>query len=361
MGKDEKFMGMAIALALKTDPAPNPRVGAVIVKNGKAIASGYHRKAGEAHAEIDALGKLKRGEAKGSTIYVTLEPCSHYGRTPPCTKAIIRAGILKVVYAVGDPTGKVKGGEELKKAGIKVQSGVLRAQAEKHNPAFYKVAKTGLPFVTLKAACSLDGKIASKIGDSKWISSPASRRIAHALRAKNDAVLAGIGTVLADNPRLSARIRGAGEPLRIILDSRLRIALNARVLRGGRAVVAANFGCSAKKKRELESMGVRVLLFAGSKVPLKPLLRALVEIGVSSVLVEGGGEVNAGFVRQGLVDRYCFFVCPKIVGGRDAKSAVEGEGVSLVANALKLRFEKFGKVGADILVSAVPLQKGEFG
>ncbi|VVB58430.1 2,5-diamino-6-ribosylamino-4(3H)-pyrimidinone 5'-phosphate reductase [Candidatus Anstonella stagnisolia] len=352
--KDEKFMRIAIGLAKKAEPLPNPRVGAVIVKNGKVIATGYHHKAGEAHAEVNALRKLGKGEAKNSTIYVTLEPCSHYGRTPPCTKAIVEAGISRVVYAVEDPTRKVKGAEELKRAGIRVQGGILQKEAQVLNPAFYKVAKTGMPFVTLKSACSLDGKIASKSGDSKWISSPASRELAHWLRAKNEGIIAGIGTVLQDNPRLTARLEGRRDPMRIILDSKLRIPLDAKALAGGRAIIAANKGCDKKKKEKLESMGVKVLLFSGKKIPLKPLLKKLAMLNITSVLVEGGGETNAGFVEEKLVDRYYFFVCPKIIGGRDAKSPVEGEGIVKISKAQKLVFEKVEKIGTDVLIVAVP-------
>lgn len=355
--EDEKFMRIAIGLAKKAQPLPNPKVGAVIVKKGRIIATGYHHKAGDAHAEVDALGKLKGGEAKNSTIYVTLEPCSHYGRTPPCTKAIIEAGIARVVYAVDDPTKKVKGAEELKKAGVEVKAGVLCNEAQMLNPAFCKVAKTGMPFVTLKAACSLDGKIASKSGESRWISSAQSRELAHWLRAKNEGIIAGIGTVLKDDPKLTARTRGRRNPIRIILDSKLRIPLDAKVLAGGKAIVAANRGCDRGKRRGLERMGVRVLLFAGKKIPLKQLLKKLVSLNITSVLVEGGGETNAGFVKEGLVDRYYFFVCPKIIGGRDAKSPVEGDGVAKISQAQKLVFEKMEQVGGDVLIVAVPAAK----
>lgn len=352
--EDEKFMRVAISLAKKAEPLPNPRVGAVIVKNGRVIASGYHHRAGDAHAEVDALRKLRKGKARGSTIYVTLEPCSHYGRVPPCTKAIIEAGISRVVYAVEDPTRKVKGAEELKKAGIEVKSGILKKEAQMLNPAFYKVAKMGMPFVTLKAACSLDGKIASKSGESKWISSPASRKLAHWLRAKNEGIIAGIKTVLADNPRLTARMGGRRDPVRIILDSKLRVPLDAKVLAGGKAVVAANIGCDEGKKEKLGEMGVKVLLFSGNGIPLRLLLKKLASMNITSVLVEGGGETNAGFVEQKLVDRYYFFVCPKIIGGRDAKSAVEGEGISKISKAQGLVFEKVDRIGKDVLIVAVP-------
>lgn len=359
--QDEKFMRQALELAKKAQPLPNPRVGAVIVKGGRAIARGYHRRAGWAHAEADALGKLEKRQAQGATIYVTLEPCSHWGRTPPCTKAIIEAGIRRVVYAVDDPTRKVKGAQELKKAGIEVEGGVLAKEAQMLNPAFCKLAKTGMPFVTLKAACTLDGKIASKSGDSKWISSLASRQAAHWLRAKNEAVLVGIGTVLKDDPRLSARIKGRKDPIKIVLDPKLKIPLGAKMLAGEKAIVGACKGCNAQKKKALEKMGAKVLLFEGEKIPIRKLLEKLGEMDISSVLVEGGGEVNASFAQQGLVDRYYFFICPKIIGGRDAKSPVEGNGVAKVANAMRLKIEKVEIVGGDVMVVALPLGKAGFG
>lgn len=352
MMDDKKFMRKALALAGKADPTPNPRVGAVIVKNGKVISTGFHRRAGGPHAEIEALRRAK-SKAKGATLYVTLEPCSHYGKTPPCTKAIIEAGISRVVFGAHDPTKKVKGAERLREAGIAVKAAVMAKEALKINPAFEKVATQELPFVTLRSVVSVDGKIACKGGDSKWISGMETRKFGHRLRAMHEAVLVGIGTVMKDDPRLTARLVKGADPIRVVLDSRLRLPLDARGIGDGRLIVAT---CKRdrNKRKKLEARGVKILEFSGRQVPIKALLRRLAGMDITSVLVEGGGEVNASFVESGLVDRYYFFVCPKIIGGREAKTTVEGQGIVSMKYAKNLFFEKVERVGPDVLITAVP-------
>ncbi len=348
MNDDEKFMKRTISLANSADPSPNPKVGAVIVKDGKIIAEGFHKRAGMAHAEIEALSRLGKGRAKGCTLYVTLEPCSHYGRTPPCTKRIIGQGIAKVIYSVPDPTRKVRGKEELKKAGIEVKEGVLRSVAEKLNPAFLKIARTGMPFVTLKAAMSLDGKISYGDGKGKKISGKEAHEYSHKLRAKNDAILVGIGTVLKDNPKLTARLVTGGNPIRIVLDSKLRIPIGAKVIgKDGKLIVAACTGCNVEKKRELEGLGVKVLEFGGKEVPVREMLKRLGTMGVTSLLVEGGANVNWSFVKEKLVDKFCFFICRITIG--KGKDVFGGQKLGF-----GLEFERVERIGKDILAVAVP-------
>lgn len=354
LGNGRKFMSLALELARKANPSPNPKVGAVVVKGGRIIATGFHKKAGKPHAEIEALEKLKPGDAQGATLYVTLEPCSHYGRTPPCTKAIIKAGIRKVVAAMRDPNPVVGGIEELQRNGIGVEVGLMGEEARKLNGPFVKFMETGIPFVTLKSAMSLDGKIACANGDSKWITSPAARLEARKLRAEHDAVLVGINTVLKDDPRLTARIRGRKNPLRIILDSKLRIPLNAKVFADSNAIVATSERHGKSKKRELERRGIRVLVAGVEKVDLRKLVRMLAALGITSVLIEGGGEVNASALNAGIVDRLIFFIAPKLIGGRNAPGPVGGEGADAMADVLGLRDFSVRKIGKDFLIEARP-------
>jgi diaminohydroxyphosphoribosylaminopyrimidine deaminase/5-amino-6-(5-phosphoribosylamino)uracil reductase len=346
------FMKLALELAGKANPSPNPKVGAVIVKDGKIIATGYHRKAGMPHAEIDALKKLKKGDAKGATLYVTLEPCSHYGRTPPCTKAIINAGIKRVVAAMQDPNPLVHGLEELRANGVDTEVGLMENEARALNEAFIKFIETGLPFVTIKAAMSLDGKIACVDGDSKWITSSATRHKARSLRAEYDAILVGINTVLKDNPRLTARTPGHKDPLRVIIDSKLKVPTDAKVFADSNVLVATSEKHDQKKIKILEQMGIRVLIVGKEKVDLKALMQKLAALKVTSILIEGGGEVNASALKAGIVDRLLFFVAPKIIGGLDAPGPVGGEGVKKMVKALKLQNVSCSTIGNDLQISA---------
>ena len=349
-------MRRAIKLARKGNASPNPQVGCVIVKKGKIIAEGYHKKAGLPHAEVDGLKKLKKNEAQGSTMYVTLEPCCHFGRTPPCTDAIIKAGVKKVYAAMKDPNSLVsgKGMRKLKKAGIKVDVGLLEKDAIKLNEAYIHHAKTGLPFATLKTAMSLDGKIATSTGESKWITSEKAREKVHEIRSRTDAILVGVGTVITDNPQLTSRIKGGRDPLRIIVDSRLRIPLNANVFKDGKIVVATTLKHNKTKKRQLDAKGVDVWVVQerDGHLDLADLMRVLGEVGVTSVLIEGGGEVNASALEAGIVNKIMFFIAPKIIGGRDAKTPVEGNGIKKIKDALKLENTVIEKIGDDFLVTS---------
>ncbi len=335
--------------------SPNPMVGAVIVKGGRIIAEGYHRRAGERHAEIAALEKARR-RASGSTMYVNLEPCTHYGRTPPCVEKIIEAGVKRVVIAMKDPNPLVsgKGIRRLKKAGIQTEIGTLREEAENLNEVFIKFVKKGLPFVIVKTAMTLDGKIATALGDSRWISGEKARRFSHKLRSGVDGILVGINTVIRDDPQLNVRYwRNLRHPKKIIVDSRCRIPLNAKVFsEGGDVIIAACLDCPPKKREKFRKMGVEILVVkgAGGRVNLTKLMNELGKRGVTSLLIEGGGEVIASALSCGIVDKLFFFIAPKIAGGRCAVTPVEGEGVGRISEAIKISRMKIRHFDEDILV-----------
>jgi len=351
---DERFMQRALALARhglgKT--SPNPAVGAVLVRHGRIIGEGWHRKAGGPHAEVFAL---RRVNARGATLYVTLEPCSTYGRTPPCTDAIIAAGVKRVVVAARDPNPKHNGRglKLLRHAGIRVESGLFADEATRMNEAFNKWITTGMPFVIAKAAMSLDGKIATHTGDSKWITSESARRDAHKLRAAVDAVMVGANTVIRDNPQLTVRHGAHGkQPHRIVVDARGRCPLSARLFtdshRHSTIVLTTNLSPS-RWRRTLEARGPTVLHVKQSRgrVDLKAALKALGKHNITSVLVEGGGELLGSFFDARLVDKVALFYAPIILGGCTAVAAVAGEGVSTVGKALKLRDCHWRRIGKD--------------
>jgi len=336
--EDEKYIKIALELAgrAKGMTSPNPCVGAVIVKNGRIVGRGYHRFAGGAHAEVYAL-RQAGDKARGATLYVSLEPCSHFGKTPPCVDSIIKAGIKRVVAAIEDPNplNNGRGIKELKRSGIKADVGILEEEARELNEDFIKYITRKIPFVIVKVAQSLDGKIATRTGDSKWISGEKAREFVHELRSRVDAVLVGANTVLKDDPLLTARVKGrkVKQPLRVILSGSSKIPPKARVLNseGGEVMIAA------PKKR-------------GGRVDIKSLLKKLAERGIMSVLIEGGGETIASAFAAGTVDKVYFFVAPKIIGGRKALTSVEGEGVGKAAKAIKLKDVKLRKIEDDFLI-----------
>lgn len=357
-------MRRALALARRGRTSPNPMVGAVVVKDGRIVAEGYHRRAGEPHAEAAALDEAG-DEARGATLYVTLEPCCHYGRTPPCTKAIISAGVSSVVAAMRDPNPLVsgKGLAELEAAGIGTDVGLLQEQARKLNEVYVKFVTTRLPFVTLKLAMTLDGKIATRTGDSRWVSCEQSRRMVHRLRERSDAVMVGVGTVLADDPELNARNgKRITYPTRVIVDSQGRTPATARVLLqpAGETVVAVTDAAPAGRVRKLEEAGARILPVEerGSLVSLPHLMQKLGEIGITSVLIEGGGSIAASALAAGIVDKVIVFVAPKIVGGESARTPVEGPGVETMDDALQLERLTVRNVGCDLLIEAYPCSRG---
>ena len=356
MAGEARFMKRAIELAQRARPSPNPRVGALLVKDGTVVGEGFHEYAGGPHAEIVALKKAGK-KARGATLYLNIEPCSHYGRTPPCTRALITAGVKKVVAAMKDPNPRVNGNgaRELRKAGVGVEFGLLEREAAGLNEAWIKYIAEKTPFVALKAGMSVDGKITDYAGHSKWITSDEARKHARKMRSEYDAILVGINTVLADDPRLKAT--SGGNPVRVILDSRLRIPLGANVLADNRVIIATTQKCSKAKKAALERKGVRVWVFVdGGRVNIRALLKKLAENEITSVLVEGGSETAASFVKQGLADKFIFFIAPKILGGAKAKGVVGGKGFPL-SKAPTIDFQRITRIGPDLLVEAVPTGK----
>jgi diaminohydroxyphosphoribosylaminopyrimidine deaminase/5-amino-6-(5-phosphoribosylamino)uracil reductase len=337
----------------------------VIVRNGKIIGEGFHRRAGLPHAEREALLCLT-GTARGATVYVNLEPCSHYGRTPPCADALIEAGVKRVVVGMVDPNPLVRGRglRRLRQAGITVEAGVLREECEQLNEDFACFIRTGRPFVTLKLAASLDGRIATARGDSQWISGEQSRRIVHTLRNRVDAILVGAETVRSDDPQLTCRIRGGRDPLRVILDGRLSIAPTARVCTRSPTArtliaVAEDHG-QQKKQRQLEAQGVQIMCFPtkNGQIPLRPLLAELGQRGHKSVLIEGGGRVAAAALREGVVDKVLFFYAPLLLGG-DGRAMIGSLGIDRVAAGQKLHTMTVERIGKDILVAAYIGEKGK--
>ena len=335
--------------------SPNPLVGAVVVREGKIVAEGWHRLAGTPHAEIHALnmaGELSRG----ATLYVTLEPCSHFGRTPPCARAIIDAGISRVVAAMTDPNPQVagRGFEMLRAAGIQVEVGILEDEARRLNEVFIKWVTRKLPFVTLKFACSLDGKIATVAGESQWISGIESRKFTHHLRDINDAILVGVGTVLADNPTLTTRLVVGKNPVRVIVDSNARTPLDSKVVtdKSARTIIATTSNAPIEKISALKNCGVEIITTGdGKRVDLETLMRELANRELTSVLVEGGGTIHFSMLAAGLVDKIFAFVAPKIIGGEKSLTAVEGAGFEKLSDAALLKNLTTERLGDDILIS----------
>jgi len=358
---DSHYLRAALKLAArgKGRTSPNPPVGAVVVQGGAIVGRGWHRGCGLPHAEVEALREA--GEAaRGATLYVTLEPCNHVGKTPPCTEAILAAGLNRVVFGQRDPNPRVEGAgaARLAAAGVEVAQ-VLQAECERFNEAWTKWVATGRPFGVLKGAASLDGRIAAAGGDSKWISSEASRRFAHRLRAECDAILVGVGTALADDPQLTCRTERGRDPLRVVVDSNLRLPATAKMLScPGRTLLACLEGAPAERRARLTAAGAEVLPLpadSAGRVSLPALLDVLGRRGVVSLLIEGGSEMNAAMLAAGLVDKLFIFLAPRLIGGRAAPGLVGGPGVARVADGLSLRFERVRRVGPDLLIEAYPV------
>jgi len=354
-------MRQALRLAAKAAgrTAPNPAVGAVIVRKRRVVGTGYHRGAGHPHAEAEAL-RAAGGLARGATLYVTLEPCNHTGRTPPCCDAILAAGIRTVVAAARDPNPHVRGRGlvRLRRAGVQVVLGVREDEAKALNAPFFKVMATGLPYVIAKVGQSLDGKIATRTGASHWITSPAARRAAHQWRSRVDAILIGVNTLLRDDPLLT--VRGApqrpGRPVKVIVDSRLRTPPGAACLsrRSPAPTIIAAVRPERRCAARLARQGAEVVAFPGSRgrVPLRALCRVLARRGLHSILVEGGGEVIGDAFAQRLVDRVMFFVAPLVIGGRSTTPSVGGAGVARLGQAARLAGWTVRPVGPDVCVEA---------
>jgi diaminohydroxyphosphoribosylaminopyrimidine deaminase / 5-amino-6-(5-phosphoribosylamino)uracil reductase len=354
---DKRYLRLACRLALKAAgrTSPNPMVGAVLVRGRKIIATGYHRRAGQDHAEIVAL-KRAGAKAKGATLYINLEPCSHYGRTPPCSRALISAGIKEVVAGMKDPNPLVagEGFRQLRRAGIRVRTGILEEECRRLNEAFIKYITRRLPLVTLKLAASLDGKIAAVSGDARWISSEDSRRIVHQLRNQVDAVMVGVGTVLADDPQLTCRISRGRNPWRVILDARLRIPLSAQVLRQPdpqKNIIVTGDRLRRAKIQALEALGARVwqVKLRRGRIPWAIVLKRLAAQGALSVMIEGGATTAAWALQEEMVDKILFFYAPMILGG-DGRVMIDGLGVRRVREAIRVEDMEVRKSGADTLV-----------
>ncbi len=357
---NEKYMKRAIELALmaKGKTSPNPMVGAVIVKGGKIVGEGYHKKAGMPHAEINAIDAAGKG-AKDGIMYINLEPCCHQGRTPPCTKALIKSGIKKVVVGMVDPNPIVsgKGIKELKDAGIQVSVGLLEKECRRINEVYLKYITTGMPFVLLKVAMSLDGKIATHTKESKWITGKPSREMVHQLRDEVDAVMVGIGTVLHDDPNLTVDLKKkrVSDPIRIIVDSSLRIPLDANVLKSvskSGAIIAATKRADDKKMSALKEKRIDVLIIEGNeqRVNLMKLMEELGKREITSIMIEGGSELNSSAIEEGIVDKIIFFIAPRIIGGKDGISSVGGRGIVKLEDSLNIRDVHVDRIGSDIVV-----------
>jgi len=359
-------MRLALLLAKKGRASPNPKVGCVIVRGNRILGTGYHKKAGLPHAEIEALNdaKRKRKDVRNATMYLTLEPCSSWWkgkRTPPCTEAVLKSRISRLVVAMKDPNPKVSGRgiAFLRKNGVDVEIGLLEAGARELNMPYLKWITQRVPYVVMKMAMSADGKIATRTGDSKWVSGDKSRRLVHRMRSESDAVMVGAGTIKKDDPRLTARIRGGHNPIRVIVDSDLCLDPKASFMRDadGANVIIATTETAKKQKggnriAKFESLGARILFCGKRDVDLKRLVRELGKLGIQSVLMEGGSELNGSAIEAGIVDRVYFFIAPKIVGGREAKGPVGGRGIEKMSRALRLKNMKIEKIGEDWLLTA---------
>jgi diaminohydroxyphosphoribosylaminopyrimidine deaminase/5-amino-6-(5-phosphoribosylamino)uracil reductase len=350
---DERMMGLALREGAKGRPSPNPHVGAVLTKRGKVVAKGYHARAGQAHAEVVAIERAKRA-ARGATLYVTLEPCNHHGRTGPCTEAIIEAGIARVVIGARDPAPHTKGSiRKLRRAGIEVQVGVRRTEAERLIADFAKHIGTGKPYVTLKAAVTLDGRIATKSGDSKWITGPKARRHAHRLRHRSDAVMVGVGTVLADDPQLTVRDVRGKSPLRVILDSRLRTPPDARILdEEAPTLVFHGHRAPRTRAKKLEATGAELVSVSRDRtgLDLEAVLDSLGARKIVRLLVEGGGTLHGALLDRGLVDSAAIFVAPAILGDAEGIPLAIGASRDSIEEAMRLKFPRMRRFGDDILV-----------
>ncbi|HKC59627.1 MAG TPA: bifunctional diaminohydroxyphosphoribosylaminopyrimidine deaminase/5-amino-6-(5-phosphoribosylamino)uracil reductase RibD [Myxococcales bacterium] len=356
-------MGLALNEAAKGlgRTHPNPVVGAVVARGAQVLGLGHHRKAGGAHAEVEALREAAK-KARGADLYVTLEPCNHQGRTPPCTDAILSAGIARVFIGSIDPNPLVKGkgAQRLRAAGVAVRTGVLGEACDAANEMWFKFITRKLPWVVLKAAVTLDGKLATASGDSRWVSGPRSREMAHALRDELDAVLVGIGTALADDPRLTARGRGQRDPVRVVVDSAARLPPDARVLRQrsqAPTLVACTLRADPRRVKALQRAGAEIVRCQSrdGRVDLKDLLERLAGRGLTSVLVEGGAAIHGSFLTGRLWDELYLFIAPKVAGG-NAPSWAGFPGARRMGEVLGARIVDSSPVGDDLLVTARPLR-----
>lgn len=355
---DEYYMGLAINLARKGigKVNPNPMVGAVIVKDNKIVGTGYHEKYGGKHAEVNAI-ENSRESLNGSTMYVNLEPCSHFGKTPPCVDKIIESKINKVVIASVDPNPLVqgKGVKKLRDAGIEVKVGVLDEENKKLNEVFLKYIKNKKPFVVMKVAMSLDGKIATTTGQSKWISCDESRRYVHKLRSEVMSILVGINTVIKDDPMLDCRLENGKNPIRIIVDTTLKIPIDSKIVSSSksiRTIVVTTKNANRNVMKLLECKGVEILTvnLKNNLVDLKEMINKLGELNIDSILIEGGSSLNFSAMNENIVDKIQVYVAPIILGGESSKTPIGGQGVDDIKEAFKLHKLEYKQIGSDILI-----------
>jgi diaminohydroxyphosphoribosylaminopyrimidine deaminase / 5-amino-6-(5-phosphoribosylamino)uracil reductase len=365
---DLRFMQMALDAAARGRgfTSPNPMVGAVVVKDGAVVGEGYHQFAGGPHAEVYAI-ESAGGQARGATLYVNLEPCNHTGRTPPCTLKIVAAGIRRVVVGMQDPNPAVTGGgaDFLKQRGVEVTLGVCEEAAEALNEVFIKYIRTRRPFVIAKCAATLDGRIATRTGDSKWVTGEAARACVHEMRHAVDAILVGVGTVAADDPRLTTRIadRKVKDPVRVILDTHGRIPSSARVLShasGAETIVVAGPAACADVQRRIAGKGVRVIEAAtrDGRIDLAALMGQLGEMGITSILIEGGSRVLASAFRAGVVDKACFFFAPLISGGDDGVPICSGPGSDRMRDCIRLVRIRTRRFDDDVMIEGYVTKAG---
>lgn len=359
---DERFMREALRQAKKGlgRTSPNPAVGAVIVRRGKIVASGHHKRAGEAHAEIEALSEIGGEATSEDTLYVNLEPCNHYGRTPPCTEAILKSGIKRLVIGMRDPNPNVSGGgcQFLAEKGIKIESGVLETECRQLNEAFLKFSATGRPFVIAKSALTMDGWTATSIGHSQWITNERSRQFVHRLRDRADGVMVGIGTVLTDDPLLTTRLkrRRGRDPIRVIVDTHLKIPADARVLNtesSSMTLIAVGSDLPAERLQRIQGDGVSSVICPtkDGRLDLAALMDILGGMDISSLLVEGGSAIIGSMVRERLIDKFYIFKAPKILGGSDGIPMASGPGPKRLDECVILKNIKVRRFGDDILVT----------
>lgn len=359
---DEYYMALALDMAERAlgQTGTNPVVGAVVVKDGALVGLGIHLQRGTPHAEVHALN-MAGSRAEGSTVYVTLEPCSHHGLTPPCAERLIREKVQRVVVACEDPNPLVagKGIGMLRAAGIEVEVGVLRERALKLNRRFIKFITTGMPYVTIKSASTLDGKLASRTGDSKWISNEKAREIVHTMRHRHQAIMVGVSTIAADDPQLSTRLPVPGlPPVRVVADSTLRIPETAQILRDGGAPtwIVTTEQSDPEKAKRLTDLGVEILRCGdGPKVDLREALVQLGRRGISSVLVEGGGRLNGSLLERQLVDEIVLFFAPKLVGGNESPGSFSFAGYDRMQDAVTLRDMEVEQIGDNVCIRGVPV------
>jgi diaminohydroxyphosphoribosylaminopyrimidine deaminase/5-amino-6-(5-phosphoribosylamino)uracil reductase len=363
LGRDEKatrLMRLCLGLARRGEgqTSPNPMVGAVITRAGRIVGKGYHRRAGEPHAEIEAIEDAGKA-TPGAEMWINLEPCDHWGRTGPCTEAITNSGIKQVIVGMEDPNPRVKGKgiAKLRKNGIKVEVGLLEDECRRLNESYIKFIRTKTPWVILKVAASLDGKTATRSGESRWISGKEALSYVHRLRNKVDAILVGVDTIIKDNPLLTTRLPGrkSRDPIRIVADSKLRIPLTSGVLKlqsGAATILATTEKASSKKIRRLEQMGIKVLVTSqyNGRVELPSLMKKLGALNITSLLIEGGSTINASALSSGIVDKVIWFYAPKIIGGKRSPGMVGGNGIETLEQAIALEDLRVRRLGEDILI-----------